>query len=404
MSKHKKKKKKKAGFFDFLKSKHKKPIYKGFINGVPEAGIHGHTLIRELKTTRQDGRHVHLYLIQGHSLLTDVDGSHTHGMVRENADKVTSQGSTHRHRIEIPFDITLNDGTILIKGTEIFTQLDGDHDHSSLIETTAFDGLHDHILVLPDDARLRSYRAGEFWDWIGSPQQDGLPDFPSSPEITQAVDVFTSSLFKESEIGDNDSVSRGGVDEKTTDTNNGLDDERLLQKEDAISSDRLLALAALGYDVKVVGKQNAEDAANTLASVNIEEEIAKAEKLVPEEILICKQDEELRLAYGVVLTPEFRDGENDIISKEEIRKAAHFFMLKSRVIGFRHRKKSKAKLVENYLASQDLTFKGQNGTQKVPEGSWIIGIWVPDDQEWADIKSGKINAFSPGGFSRKIPG
>lgn len=374
----------------------KKPIYKGFINGVPEAGIHGHTLIREFKKTRQDGRHLHAFIIQGIVLITDLDGAHPHGMVKESSEKVTKKGSKHRHRLLIPVDITMDDGTILAKDTELFTEQDGDHDHGTLNETTAFDGLHEHILELVDGTKLRSYKAGEFWEWIGSPEQDGLPDFPTSPEITSAVDVFSSPLFKEDQIEDNDSASRGGDEKETI--------KRLLQKENTISPDRLLALAALGYDVKFMGKETTDDKQKEDPKSEIQKEIEKAESLVPEYIEICKQNEELRIAYGVVLIPEFRDGEKDIISSEEIRKAAHFFMLKSRVIGFRHRRKSKAKLVESYLAPQPLTFKGQNGTQKVPTGTWIIGIFVPNDKEWEDIKSGKINAFSPGGFSRKIPG
>lgn len=379
--------------------KKKTPIYKGFINGVPEAGIHGHTLIRELRKTRQDGRHPHLYIIQDHLVLTDIDGAHPHGMVNEAADKLTRKGSKHSHTVIIPIDITMDDGTILPEGTKLFTELDGDHDHLAMVETSAFDGIHAHVLVLPDGSRMRSYLPGEFWEWRGSMQQDGLPDFPTSPEITRNVEVFSSPLFKHDEVGDNDPASRGGTNGK--EIRRQVGGRSVLQKEDAVSPDRLLALAALGFDVEVVGKQNVDD---DEFSPEIQKKIAAAERMVPREVMIAKQDDDLRIAYGVVLIPEFRDGEKDIISADEVRESAHFFMLRSRVIGFRHRRKSKAKLVESYLAPQPLTFKGQKGTQKVPTGTWIIGIFVPDDKEWADIKSGKIAAFSPGGFSRKLPG
>ena len=43
------------------------------------------------------------------------------------------------------------------------------------------------------------------------------------------------------------------------------------------------------------------------------------------------------------------------------------------------------------------------GGQKVKKGTWLLMYHVLDDALWKDIKSGKLQGFSMGGFARRKP-
>lgn len=135
-----------------------------------------------------------------------------------------------------------------------------------------------------------------------------------------------------------------------------------------------------------------------------EDLIQRVLKGVDEEIAIAKADDDKRVVLGVVLEPEFVDAQNDIMSAEDIEKTAYGFLENSRKIKFRHKNAIKnAKVVESYIAPQNLRFDGQNGKQIVKEGSWVLGVRVDDDELWNAIKKKEINAFSVGGMGRRTP-
>jgi len=52
---------------------------------------------------------------------------------------------------------------------------------------------------------------------------------------------------------------------------------------------------------------------------------------------ILTNSEELRLIYGVVLKPDSEDLQGDVVSKDDIRQAAHDFLISSREVGISHR-------------------------------------------------------------------
>ena len=112
---------------------------------------------------------------------------------------------------------------------------------------------------------------------------------------------------------------------------------------------------------------------------------------------IVKQDEEKQLVYGVVLEPERVDAQADIISSEEIEKAAHFFLKNSRVIGKKHLTKAEASVVESYIAPANFELGGE----QVYKGSWVLVTKIEDEQLWQEIKQGNYNSFSVGGYGRR---
>ncbi|MFW9991927.1 MAG: XkdF-like putative serine protease domain-containing protein [Candidatus Odinarchaeota archaeon] len=106
---------------------------------------------------------------------------------------------------------------------------------------------------------------------------------------------------------------------------------------------------------------------------------------------IMKLDEEKRLVYGVVLEPETVDLQDDIVSVDEIEKAAHGFMMDSRAIYYEHAiKEPDSRIVESYLAPIDFEMNGQI----VKQGSWVMVTYCGNDDVWKQLKDGELTGYS----------
>jgi hypothetical protein len=110
---------------------------------------------------------------------------------------------------------------------------------------------------------------------------------------------------------------------------------------------------------------------------------------------------EQRYVLGIVLQPDVVDLQGDVVSADEIRKAAWDWLRHFRNVGLQHKGliNGKVHVVESYIAPTDM----QIGRERVLAGSWLLGVHVADDGLWADVKSGKLTAFSMGGFAKKEP-
>jgi len=120
------------------------------------------------------------------------------------------------------------------------------------------------------------------------------------------------------------------------------------------------------------------------------------------DVELIKADEEKQLVYGVVLRPDRFDSQGDLTPEDEIEKAAHQFMERSRLIDWKHIKTlthDKAVPVESYIAPQDLKINGR----VVPKGSWILVTHVKDPALWRAIKAGEIRSYSIRGFGVRAP-
>lgn len=103
-----------------------------------------------------------------------------------------------------------------------------------------------------------------------------------------------------------------------------------------------------------------------------------------------KFSDEKQIAYGVVYEPDAVDAHGEMMSKEEIEKLAHKYLLLDNLkqsIDIQHnRKPIKAYPVESFISRKgDLDFK---------EGSWVVAIYVEDEQVWSLLKDGILNGFS----------
>lgn len=141
---------------------------------------------------------------------------------------------------------------------------------------------------------------------------------------------------------------------------------------------------------------NPKPPGSAVGKSRIEKMLAKG-KVVP----ILKAVAHKQIVYGVILAPNEIDAQEDFMEPEEIEKAAHRYLMKSRVIGSGHDKPIDAEPVESFIAPQDLEMTGQYGPQVVKKGSWILGVKVHDPQEWQKIVNGEYTGFSVGGLGAR---
>lgn len=115
---------------------------------------------------------------------------------------------------------------------------------------------------------------------------------------------------------------------------------------------------------------------------------------------IYKADVEQRIATGVILRPNFQDAQGDVMSPEEVVKAAHYYLENARVLGLRHGKDPghgpkplNGAVLESYIAPADFKL----GAGQVKKGDWVLSVRVDDQGVWAKIVSGEYEGFSVGG-------
>jgi hypothetical protein len=113
---------------------------------------------------------------------------------------------------------------------------------------------------------------------------------------------------------------------------------------------------------------------------------------------IWKNDAQ-HIVYGVVLAPEHRDSQGDIVSAEEIEKAAHRYLVDSRKSDVQHSEEQAAvDVIESYVAPQDFVIAGEH----VSKGSWVMAHKVHDPAVWKDVQSGKLTGLSIGGSAIRL--
>jgi hypothetical protein len=104
---------------------------------------------------------------------------------------------------------------------------------------------------------------------------------------------------------------------------------------------------------------------------------------------------EKRIVYGVVLRPDVVDFHDDIMSAEEVEKAAHHWMATRGDIGLMHMGNALALPLESFIAPVDMTL--ENGSV-IKKGDWVMAVKIVCDVTWARVKNGEITGFSVGGF------
>jgi cation transport regulator ChaB len=114
---------------------------------------------------------------------------------------------------------------------------------------------------------------------------------------------------------------------------------------------------------------------------------------------IEKADEEQQMVWGWAYLTTDENGRQvvdhggDVVSIDEIQKAAEEFMLESRVGGVMHEDQA-GFVSQSIVITDDLARELGFTTRK---RGWLIGFKVTDPEVWEGVKSGRFRAFSIGG-------
>lgn len=137
--------------------------------------------------------------------------------------------------------------------------------------------------------------------------------------------------------------------------------------------------------------------------------LAKAAKKLSKEfetVVPLWKDDAKQIVYGVVLTPGVRDSQGDIVSADEIEKAAHAFLVNYRKHDVQHAEVLKgadgqpfAETVESFIAPSDMEVAGG----KVLKGSWVMATHITDHATWQRVVKGELGGFSIGGSGERLP-
>lgn len=137
-----------------------------------------------------------------------------------------------------------------------------------------------------------------------------------------------------------------------------------------------------------------------------EQVAAEGRQKVERHVPIVKTDEERHLVYGVVYEPDAYDAHEDRMTKAEIEKAAHGFMLRyAKALGetgtdhARDVSRDEVTVVESYIAPADLML----GAQLIKAGSWVMVAKVHDQRIWKAVKAGQYTGWSFEGWGRRVP-
>lgn len=112
-----------------------------------------------------------------------------------------------------------------------------------------------------------------------------------------------------------------------------------------------------------------------------------------------EENEEQRIVYAEVYAPNIPDVDGEFMDEDGIQKMAYKFMtdMNLRKIDVQHQND----LVEGACVVE--SFIARKGDPVFIEGSWVVGVHVPDDEAWGLIKKGEINGFSMEALVHKEP-
>lgn len=134
-------------------------------------------------------------------------------------------------------------------------------------------------------------------------------------------------------------------------------------------------------------------------AANHREFVWKADGGFAGSVLIRKVDEEKRMVYGVVYTPDEVDSQGDYADAPTIERAAHEFLKQQLLhnVDTQHDfQPEKGYVAESYLIrGVDALFPDDK------EGTWVVAIKVEDDEVWKAVKAGDYTGLSLAGTASR---
>ncbi|MFO7446220.1 MAG: XkdF-like putative serine protease domain-containing protein [Ignavibacteriaceae bacterium] len=132
--------------------------------------------------------------------------------------------------------------------------------------------------------------------------------------------------------------------------------------------------------------------------------VLEEEKDYYKTISIAKYDEDQRIVYGIVYSPDEADTDGDFTSAEVIKQMAYEFMKSRNTNNVDQQHDYTAD--EGYIAESWLLEKNDPRFPGEPEGSWAVGIKVTNNATWQKVKAGEITGLSMAGIAvvEEVPG
>jgi hypothetical protein len=113
---------------------------------------------------------------------------------------------------------------------------------------------------------------------------------------------------------------------------------------------------------------------------------------------IVMKNEAQRIVYAAVLVPGEPDYDYDkgekILTREEIERVAHKWMLDYMNIDVMHSLNNVAKPVETFLLPMEWNVEAYGQKLKLPIGTWVMASKVVDDITWKKVESGELTGYS----------
>lgn len=101
-------------------------------------------------------------------------------------------------------------------------------------------------------------------------------------------------------------------------------------------------------------------------------------------------DEEQRIVWSEVYAPMTPDSDGEYMTAVSIRKMSYKFMQQMKLdqVDQQHDNvlTDGIHIVESFIARKD--------DPTFTEGSWVVGVHIPDDATWDKVKKGELNGFS----------
>jgi site-specific DNA-adenine methylase len=136
-------------------------------------GAHGHELVREQLSTREDGAHRHFFVLPAREgeaapriVVTSLDGAHAHAIPTHDA-ATTEENGMHSHHV-------------IVDGEDHYTDEGEPHRHALLGGSMLpGSGAHQHGLALPWGA-VRSLTPEQAWPWCRAAQTEEVEQTPDA--------------------------------------------------------------------------------------------------------------------------------------------------------------------------------------------------------------------------------
>lgn len=117
-------------------------------------------------------------------------------------------------------------------------------------------------------------------------------------------------------------------------------------------------------------------------------------------------NEEERTVEGIVMVPDKEDLQGDIASGSDIRKAVHKFMFKYQEVNIMH-SKSYEDLAKGLVIVGCTTLPNAvdyfGDGNVLPANTWILKVYIGNDDTWELVKTGKLRGFSIEGTGKRTP-